>query len=530
MTAGVDDTRSSRFEPEDIRGTGAARSEHLVLHVVGLAVAVCGVGILVGAAVDAIDGGPDVVAMSIVGVVATVVGLVAWRLTVVPSRIARLDVFVTVTASWVAIAIVGAVPFVVTGTLTSPIDALFESVSGFTTTGSTVLRPIEDASAGMLFFRAISQWLGGMGVIVLVVAVLPTVGVGGMDLLEAEAPGPAGERLTPRVAQTARRLWGVYVGFTVLLTLAYLVAGMSPFDAAAHSLTTVSTGGFSPHTESMAYFQSGLIEWIAIVGMFIAGCNFTMLYKLLRRNPTPLLRSAEFRLYVVLVVAATVVVLIVSDGVPRDLTGLRQALFTVLAIVTTTGFGLVDFGGWAQASQAMLLILMPIGAMAGSTAGGVKMIRVLAVASVAHRESLRQLHPRMIRPVRIGDAVLDDQLANKVLGFLVLALAAFGGAGLLIALSGADMITAFSAAATLFGNVGPGLGDVGPSGDFLNISPFARLVGIGAMLLGRLEVYPILLALVALPLHRPRHWYRRLVRQQGTSAAHTRWDEEMDSA
>ncbi len=524
MTVEVE--KATRFRPEDIRGTGRARSEHLVLHVVGLAVAVCGIGILVGAAVDRIDGGPDVRALFVTGVVATVVGLVLWRLTVVPTRIARLDVFVTVTMSWVAIAVVGAVPYLVTGTVTSVIDALFESVSGFTTTGSTVLRPIEDASAGVLFFRAISQWLGGMGVIVLVVAVLPTVGVGGMDLLEAEAPGPTGERLTPRVAQTARRLWGVYVGVTVLLVVAYFAAGMSLYDAFAHSLTTVSTGGFSPHTASMAYFESALIEWIAIVGMFVAGSSFTLLYKLLRRNPTPLLRSAEFRLYVLLVITATVVVLIVSDGVPRDATGLRQALFTVLAIVTTTGFGLVDFGSWAQAAQAMLLILMPVGAMAGSTAGGVKMIRVLAVASVAHRESLRQLHPRMIRPVRIGDGVLDDQLANKVLGFLVLALAAFGGAGLLIALSGADMITAFSAAATLFGNVGPGLGDVGPTGDFLNISPFARLVGIGAMLLGRLEIYPILLALVALPLHRPRYWYRRLVRNTRPIEQDSRWEAD----
>jgi len=513
MTVEIAQGRSKRLQPESIRRSSDDRAEHLVLHIVGLAVAVCGVGILVGAVVDAIDRGPDFLPMFITGSVATVVGLALWRLTVVPSRIARLDVFTTVTTTWVAMALVGALPYLVTGTLTSVIDALFESVSGFTTTGSTVLRPIEEASAGILFFRSITQWLGGMGVIVLVVAVLPTVGIGGMDLLEAEAPGPTGERLTPRVAQTARRLWGVYLGFTVVQALAYLVAGMSLYDAVAHSLTTVSTGGFSNHTESMAYFDSALIEWLAIAGMFIAGSSFTLLYKLIRGNTAPLVRSAEFRLYVFLVVAATVVVFIVSDGVPRDPTGFRQALFTVLAIVTTTGYGLVDFGAWSQAAQAIILILMPVGAMAGSTAGGVKMIRVLAVASVAHRESLRQLHPRMVRPVRIGDAVLDDQLANKVLGFLVLALAAFGGAGLLIALSGSDLITSFSAAATLFGNVGPGLAEVGPTKDFLNISPFARLIGIGAMFLGRLEIYPILLALVALPLHRPRYMYRQLTRR-----------------
>ena len=486
--------------------------EHLLLHVVGLAVAVCGLGILVGSAVEAFDGGPNVRPMLLTGFVATLAGLTSWRLTLVPTRIARLDVFSTVTTAWVAMALVGAVPYLVTGTLSNVLDALFESVSGFTTTGATVVRPIEDASAGVLFWRAITQWLGGMGVIVLVVAVLPTVGIGGMDLLEAEAPGPAGERLTPRVAQTARRLWALYLGFTVVLAVAYGLAGMSLYDATAHSLTTVSTGGFSNYNASMAHFDSAAIEWIAVVAMFLAGSSFTLLYKLIRGNPKPLLRSAEFRLYCLIVIIATVAVLLTAEGLDRNAEGFRQSLFVVLSIVTTTGYGLADFGQWSQAAQAIILVLMPMGAMAGSTAGGVKMIRVLAVASVAHRESLRQLHPRMVRPVRIGDVVLDDQLANKVLGFLVLALAAFGGAGLLIALSGADMITAFSAAATLFGNVGPGLGEVGPVSDFLNLSPFARLVGIGAMLLGRLEIYPILLALVALPLHRPRHYLRRWAR------------------
>ncbi len=485
---------------------------HLLLHVLGLAVAVCGTGIGVSAVVELINGGPHVAALGIIGAVAVVIGLTAWRLTVAPARIARIEVFATVTSAWLAMAVVGAIPYLVTGTLTSVIDALFESVSGFTTTGATVLRPIEDASAGVLFWRAITQWLGGMGVIVLVVAVLPTVGIGGMDLLQAEAPGPTGERLTPRVAETARRLWGLYLGFTAVLALAYLGAGMNLYDALSHSLTTVSTGGFSNHSASMAHFESAVIEWIAIVAMFIAGSSFTLLYKVIRGNPAPLLRSAEFRLYCGLVAVATLVVFLTAEGIGRNPDGLRQACFTVLAIVTTTGYGLADFGAWSQAAQAVLLVLMPLGAMAGSTAGGVKMIRILAVASVAHRETLRQLHPNMVRPVRIGDAVLEDQVANKVLGFLVLALAAFGATGILIVLTGADIVTGFSAAATLVGNVGPGLGDVGPTADFRNISPLARLVGIAAMLLGRLEIYPILLALFALPVHRPRSALRRLAR------------------
>jgi len=496
----------------NLRRNGATSSRRkLVIHIVGLSLAVCGSGMIVSGVVEAIDGGPDSVALLTTGTAVALTGIVGWRSTAVPEKIALLDVFATVTSAWVFIAIAGAIPYLVTGTLDRPDDALFESVSGFTTTGATVLRPIEDASAGILFWRAITQWLGGMGVIVLVVAVLPTVGSGGMDLLEAEAPGPTGERLTPRVTQTAQRLWAVYLGFTVLLGLAYLVAGMSVYDSVAHSFTTVSTGGFSPYNDSLDHFDSALIEWIAIIGMFIAGSSFTLLYRLVRGRPGPLLRSIEFRLYGLVVIVATVIVFIVADGAGHNAEGFRDSLFTILTVVSTTGYATADFGQWSQAAQAIILVLIPLGAMAGSTAGGVKMIRILAIASYAHRETLKHLHPRLVRPVRIGDVALDDRVANKVLAFMVLAMAAFGGTGVLISLTGADLITAFSAAATLFGNVGPGLAEVGPKADFLNISPVARGVGIVAMLLGRLEIYPILLALVALPLGGFRRWCGRLV-------------------
>ncbi|MEM7339695.1 MAG: TrkH family potassium uptake protein [Actinomycetota bacterium] len=510
-TVGEAGRRIRRSNPPSIRKVKKRRRQHLLFHIVGLALAMCGAGILTSAVVEMIDGGPDVVELFATGFVTFGLGLFGWRFTKVPERIASLDVFATVAMTWVFIAAAGAVPYLITGTLTSIDDALFESVSGFTTTGATVLRPIEDASAGVLFWRSITQWLGGMGVIVLVVAVLPTMGSGGMDLLEAEAPGPTGERLTPRVAETARRLWGLYIGFTVVLVGAYLAAGMSPYDAVAHSFTTVSSGGFSPYNASIAEFESAAIEWIAIAAMFVAGTSFTLLFRLVRGRPGPLLSSIEFRIYVVIVVVATLVVFVAGDGPTRDIDGFRQSAFVVMAIVTTTGYGLADYTQWSQAAQAVILVLIPLGAMAGSTAGGVKMIRVLAIASFAHRETMRQLHPRLVRPVRIGNLVLDDRVANKVVGFFVLALAAFGGSGILIALTGADLITAFSAAATLFGNVGPGLGDVGPTEDFRNLARPARWVGIGAMLLGRLEIYPILLALMALPLGPVKRLWRRVI-------------------
>ncbi|MEZ5408957.1 MAG: TrkH family potassium uptake protein [Acidimicrobiales bacterium] len=489
------------------------RCPSLPAHITGLTLAVAGAGILVSALVEVLVGGPDTLALILTGTPVTTAGVALWWATRVPDRIHLLGVFSTVTVAWVALAVAGALPYLTTGSLPSFDDAVFESISGFTTTGATVLRPVESASLGLLFWRSITQWIGGMGVIVLVVAVLPTIGTGGFDLLEAEAPGPAGERLTPRVRHTAARLWGVYVGFTMVLALAYGVAGMNLYDAVSHSFTTVSTGGFSPYNRSLGHFESAAIEWIAIVAMFLAGGSFTLYYRALRGSVGPLLTSVEFRFYLTLVLAMGVIVHLTADPATSGHQSIRDAFFAVTSVMSTTGYGSADFAQWSHAAQAFLLLAMPVGAMAGSTAGGVKMVRVLAVASFAHRATLRQLHPKLVRPVRVGANVLDESVTNKVLGFLVLALATFGGASLLIALTGADIVTSLSVAATTFGNVGPGLGEAGPASDFLVLPRPARWVGALTMLLGRLEIYPILLALAALPQpwRRWRHYRQRLV-------------------
>ncbi len=493
----------------------------LIAQVVGLTLAICGGGMVTSAVVEIVYGNTaDWIALLGVGAITTATGLITRELTSVPDRTPRLDVFVAVTSAWVVMAFVGAVPYLLTGTLTALDQALFESVSGFTTTGATVLQAAAsdpttfEASVGLLFWRSTTQWLGGMGVIVLIVAVLPSVGTWGMGLLQAEAPGPTGERLTPKVRDTAQHLWAVYIVFTVLVIIGYLLAGMNLYDAVSHSFTTVSTGGFSRHTLSIRHFDSALIEWVSVAAMFVAGTSFTLLYRLARGKTGPLLKSIEFRLYVQLVLAATFVVFLTAGPDHRTLTGFRDAMFTVVSIVSTTGYGTADFvGSWAPAAQAVLLVLMPIGAMAGSTAGGVKLIRVLAVASLAHRETLGQLHQNLIRPVRVGGDTVDDVVTNRVVGFLILTLAAFGGGGLLIALTGSDIITAFSASATTIGNVGPGLAEVGPRSDFAGLTPFARLVCVANMLLGRLEIYPILLALVKLPIPRARPTMARLFRR-----------------
>jgi trk system potassium uptake protein TrkH len=481
---------------------GRRRVRSLVLYVGALSAAVAGVGMLVGAAIEVVDRGPDALALAACGLPVTLLGFVVWRSSVPPREIRILDVFLTVTVAWVALAAVGAVPYLVTGRLDSVDLALFESISGFTTTGATVLRPVADTSRGLLMYRSITQWIGGMGVIVLVIAVLPTVGAGAMSLLQAESPGPSGERLTPRVRHTARNLWLVYVGFTVVVALAYLLAGMSFYDAWSHSFTTVSTGGFSPHNASLAHFGSATVEWIAIVAMLLAGGSFALYYRALRGRPGPLLRSLEFRTYLGVVLVASLVAHTFAGPGLGGAGHLRDSVFAMVSVISTTGYVTADFGTWDQSVQSVVMVLFPLGAMAGSTAGGVKFVRILAAGSWAHRSALQQLHPRLVRPVRVGEQRIDEQIAGRIVGFLVLALAIVGGGAVLMSLSGADLVTSFSAAGSSFGNVGPGLGEVGPAFDYLSLSRTARAVSMAQMLLGRLEIYPVILALSVVTLRR----------------------------
>ncbi len=504
-------SRATVFGRRGERLLRPSRHPTLVGNIVGLTLAVVGVGIFVAGLVDVVDGGPDVIELLVTGFVVWVVGSVLWRTTIAPSRIRVLDVFTTVTLAWVAMALSGAIPYIVTGHFERFDDALFEAVSGFTTTGATVTPDIEATGRGLLFWRSTTQWMGGMGVIVLVVAVLPVVGSGGMSLLQAEAPGPTGERLTPRVRETARRLWGVYVGFTGVLALAYFVAGMSPYDAISHSFTTVSTGGYSPYQASIAHFESATIEWICIVAMLLAGGSFTLWYRALRRDPKPLLRSTEFKVYLLVVAGVTAWAYVTAGTGGGQASGFRETLFTATSTITTTGYVATDYGLWAQAAQLLLLIAIPVGAMAGSTAGGIKILRVLAVASFAHREGLKHLHPKLVRPVRVGNAILPDDVATKVVGFVLMTTVIFGGGAFAIAATGPDMITSLTASGTAFGNVGPGLGELDHAGDFLAIPRLGRAVAMVQMLLGRLEIYPVILALSVVTLRlpnifRPRRW------------------------
>ncbi|MCZ7525483.1 MAG: TrkH family potassium uptake protein [Acidimicrobiia bacterium] len=484
-----------------LRG-GRARREALVGHVVGLVLTVGGLGMLASAAVALTDAGREASALAACGLGVAVPGWLLWRSTVTPYRMRIASVFAAVSASWLALALASTLPYLVSGTFTRFDDALFESVSGLTTTGATVLHPIEGTPQGILFWRALTQWMGGMGVIVLVVAVLPFLGAGGMELLEAESPGPTGERLSPRVRQTAQRLWSVYLGITVFVVAGYLAFGMGLFDAVAHAFTTVSTGGFGTRDASIAAFASAGIEWVAVAGMLLAGGSFTLYWRALRGKPFLLLRSTELGLYVGLVVVAGALALLWERDAGLGHDAIRGALFTVSSVVTTTGYVTVDFAAWHEASQLLVLLLLPLGAMAGSTSGGLKMIRVLVVWGYARRELARHLHPRLVRPVRLGRQPIPERTVSRVVGFVVLYLALFGATAILVAATGSDLVTSLSASATSLGNVGPGLGDIGATENFLAVDPVARAGTLVTMLAGRLEVYPLVLALAAVPLQR----------------------------
>jgi trk system potassium uptake protein len=433
------------------------RYPSLPIHVAGVSIGVAGLGMLMGGLIEMFTSGPDMWALFACGVPSFALGLAIWASTQAPSQSPG-SRCVCHRHLGLGVSRRGRELFPIWPQVDSrPSISLFSNrFPGSPPPGQPCCHRFLRPHRALLMYRAITQWLGGMGVIVLVIAVLPTVGSGAMSLMQAESPGPSGERLTPRVRQTARNLWLVYMGFTVLVLIAYLLAGMSLYDGFAHTFTTVSTGGFSPHNASLRHFDSAAIEWIAIVAMFLAGGSFALYYRAVRGNLKPLVRSTELHVYALVVLGASALMFLMADSDTAASEHLRDSLFAVTSVISTTGFTTADFGLWSQGTQVILMLLLPFGAMAGSTAGGVKFVRLIAVASYAHRAALRQLHPNLVRPVRVGNRAMPEEVAHRIVGFMVMALAIFGGGAVLIALSGADMITAFSAAASSFGNVGPG--------------------------------------------------------------------------
>ena len=413
-------------------------------------------------------------------------------------HISRREGFAVVTFGWITAVIVGMLPFLFTGAL-GITDGFFEVMSGFTTTGATVLgdadRPIEGLSAGLQFWRCMTQWLGGMGIVVLLVALLSYMGVGGYRLVKAETPGGVVfEKDAPRISETAGNLWKLYVGISVLQVLALLACGLSLYDAVVHTFTTMSTGGFSPHVESIAYFGPAA-QWVIILFMFLAGMNFALHAQLLRGQVGRLFKDPEFRGYTFILLGAGLLFALVLT-IPAGLEAkLRAGLFQVVSIGTTTGYATEDFDRWPHVLRYALLILMFVGGSMGSTGGGIKVARLIVYGKVIARELHRLVYPSALRPIRMGGKVMARNLVSNILGFGVLYLTIFVVGTASVALAGYDLTTASSASAAALGNIGPGLALVGPSRNFGHFPAAVKWVLSMEMLLGRLEIYSVLVLL-----------------------------------
>ena len=415
----------------------------------------------------------------------------------------RIEALAIVAGTWLVVAIVGAVPYVWVGL--TPVDALFESMSGFTTTGATIFTDFDAFGRGLLFWRSLTQWLGGMGVIALFVAILPRLAMGVGQLFFAEAPGPTDEKLTPKIGKTAAVLWRLYAGLTAAEFIALWIAGMSPYDAICHAMTTLAAGGFSPNPLSIAGYDSAAVEWIICGFMFLAGANFALQFRALSR-PGLLVRNEEFQVYSVIVLVATVLVagfLWQAGGQFTDT--VRQGLFQTLSILTTTGYASVDFNLWGDQTRMILLVLMFIGGCAGSAAGGPKVLRHMLIGRYTLTELRRTLHPRAVLPVKAGGKVISDTVMRTVLVFFLFYVLTFALCAMAVILLGADLVTGVTATMATLGNVGPGLGDVGPMASYGHLHPLSKLVLTGAMWVGRLEVLTVL-ALLRLEVWSSAHW------------------------
>ena len=417
--------------------------------------------------------------------------------------------FAVVAFGWAGMALVGALPFYISGAIPSFTDCMFESMSGFTTTGASILgphNPIESLPHGVLFWRSLTHWIGGMGIILLSLAVMPMLGVGGMQLFRAEVPGPTKDKLTPRIRDTAEILWLVYLRISLLEILLLKLGGMSLFDAACHTFGTMATGGFSTQSNSIGAYGSRYFEYVITLFMFIAGTNFALHYwAIVKGRAGRYWASREFRLYLFLALLATALMMGHNMGNMPGVefeTCFRQSLFQVVSILTTTGYGSADWEMWGAFPIVLLVILMFVGGMAGSTGGGVKVIRVQVLLLQVRIELRRLIHPQAILPLRIGDRMIDEGIVRNIMAFLLAFTIILAGSTALLSIMGIDMVTSFGAAIASLSNIGPGLGGIGPMDNYGWLPTAAKWLLLWLMMLGRLEVFTVLVLF-------SRHFWRR---------------------
>ena len=432
--------------------------------------------------------------------------LVVCRIPETPTEIRRREGFLIAVLCWVLASVFGAIPYYVYGVFASPVDALFESTAGFTTTGATALASIEWLPKGILFWRNFTQWLGGMGIIVLGIAIFPKLFVGGAQLMGLETTGPTTEKFAPKIAETAKKLWIVYIALTGVLTVLLLFGGMSFFDALTHSFSTLSTGGFSCRDASIGAYDSVYIQGLITFFMFLGGTSFVLHFYFFTGRPGKLLRNSEFRFYLFFVIAATMFIALelIQTGVYGTFSeSLRYASFQVVSIITTTGFTTTDFDAWPAFVKWVIFMLMFFGACAGSTSGSVKGLRIMVLFKKAHREIRRLVYPNVVSPITIEGKTINEKAVSSITSFFILYILLFGFIALVVLmLEDISLESAVSAAAASITNVGPAFDEVGPTNHYSHLGSLTKIILSLAMIIGRLELYAVLV------LFMPSFWKR----------------------
>ena len=445
--------------------------------------------------------GPFLVTALVLVVVGLALGVRRPKRTAIFAR----DGFAVVALAWILLSAFGALPFVLSGDIPHYVDAFFETVSGFTTTGATVLPEVESLGRGVLFWRSFTHWVGGMGVLVFVMAILPMSDGHGMHLMRAEVPGPISGKLVSRMSDSAKILYGIYLVMTLILIALLVAGGMPLFDSCIHAFGTAGTGGFSCKNISVGAYDNAYFDVVLGIFMLLFGINFNLYYFLLIRRFREVFRSEELRAYLLIVAAAVAIIAVDVNGqYDSFLTSLRHAFFQVSSIITTTGFATTDFNLWPTLSRGVLVVLMFIGACAGSTGGGIKVSRVVIALKASLADMRKMIHPNAVTVVRFEEKPLTERTIRSVQVFLSVYLVVFTGSFLLLCLEDFDLVTTFTALATCINNVGPGLEVVGPMGNFSSFSDWGKLLLSFDMLVGRLEIFPMLL------LFAPSIWKRRL--------------------
>lgn len=469
----------------------------IVFRIIGFLLLFLAIALLLPMAVSLIYGEAEWIAFLQSSAICALVGSFGFLIKSGKDDVRPKEGFAVVTFGWIALSAFGALPYFISGEIPSYTDAFFETISGFTTTGASILNDIERLSNGMLFWRNLTNWLGGMGIIVLTIAILPFLGVGGMQLFKAESPGPTAERLKPRVTETAKLLWLVYAGFTSIIIILLLLGGMSLFDSVCHAFSTIATAGHSPKNASIGHYGSYYIDFVIIFFMGVAAINFSLHYRLLTGNYKAFFKNKEMQfLFLIVLIASLIIIADQYFNTSKAIIDIiDHTLFQVFAIISTTGLGNSDYELWPAISQKVILVILFIGGSAGSTSGGIKVIRLLIILKFILSEISRMLHPNAIVNVRIGEQVIDRNIILNIAGFFMMfcLLAVFGT--LAISMMGFDLITSFTAVITTLNNVGPGFGLIGPTDNYSIMPVAGKWLLSFFMLVGRLEIFTVLILL-----------------------------------